>query len=433
MTGSADRLHRWIFLLTAGFLFSAVALRSALSFADDAFATQALLLLLIWLVLLALEAVVTPRWPSLFPLYMIAQTAIVVALLTRTVEGDFYAVLFGILSMQAVQRLGWKTALLWIALFTPLTALPLTLTYDVSQAVAFAAIYTGIDVILAFFTLTTRRAAEARARNEALLEELQVANDEIETYSRQIERLAAARERHRLARELHDSVTQTVFSMNLTAQSAALLLQRDRGAADAQLVRLEDLGQTALAEIRALGSELAAAELDESGLAGTLRRHLAQRGLPDGLSVTLTVEDEAAPGVVPAAGEPGALSATEELCLFRIAQEALNNIVKHARTDEAAIRLRLSPPCRLVVEDHGRGFVLEDGRRAGGMGLGSMRERAAEIGWSFLVTSSPGAGTRIVVEQRSSRQEAPGQAVVGSASVQPSTVEAAASDGRMEP
>ena len=159
---------------------------------------------------------------------MIAQTAIVVALLTRTVEGDFYAVLFGILSMQAVQRLGWKTALLWIALFTPLTALPLTLTYDVWQAVAFAAIYTGIDVILAFFTLTTRRAAEARARNEALLEELQVANDEIETYSRQIERLASARERHRLARELHDSVTQTVFSMNLTAQSAALLLQRDR-------------------------------------------------------------------------------------------------------------------------------------------------------------------------------------------------------------
>ena len=154
----------------------------------------------------------------------------------------------------------------------------------------FAAAYTGIDIILAFFTLTTRRATEARARNEALQDELRAANDEIESYSRQIERLAAARERHRLARELHDSVTQTVFSMNLTAQSAALLLRRDRSAADVQLARLEDLGQTALAEIRVLGSELAAVELDESGLAHTLRRHLAERGLPDGLSVTLSVD-----------------------------------------------------------------------------------------------------------------------------------------------
>ena len=127
MTGSADRLQRWIFLLTAGFLFTAVALRSALSFADDIFATQVLLLLLVWLVLLVLEAIAAPRWASLLPLYMIAQTAIVVALMARTVEGDFYAVLFAVLSMQATERLGWKTALLLIALFAPLTALPLTL------------------------------------------------------------------------------------------------------------------------------------------------------------------------------------------------------------------------------------------------------------------------------------------------------------------
>ena len=396
MTDSANRLHRWILLLTAGFLYAATALRTVLSFRDDAFLTDALLLLLLWLALFAVEGVLTVRWPSFFPLYMASQTAIVVVLLARTESGDFYAVLFGILSMQAMRRLGWRTALMWLGLFTPLIALPLTLTFGVAQALAFAGIYTAVDAFLAFFTWTTRRAEEARARTQALLVELVAANDEIETYSRSAERLSAAKERHRLARELHDSVTQTVFSMNLTAQSAALLLPRDRSAAGAQLERLEETALSSLAEIRALGSELGVAELDEGGLARAISRHLAERGLPDGLAVSLQVEGEAA---------PGSLTAAQELSLFRITQEALNNIVKHAGADEAAISLRLSPLCSLRVEDGGRGFDLEAGLGAGGLGLRGMRERAAEIGWDLRVDSAPGQGTRIVVEEPSGRVE----------------------------
>jgi signal transduction histidine kinase len=401
MTGSADRLNRSIFLLTAGALYAAACLRSILSLAGDALLTEVLLLLLAWLILLVVEAVVTPRWSSFFPLYMTAQTAIVVVLLARVESGDFYAVLFGVLSMQAAQRLGWRSAALWIALFAPLTVLPLTLAYSVPQAVTFAAIYTGLDVFLGLFTLATRRAAESRARNRTLMEELEAANVELTAYSRRTERLAAAGERHRLARELHDSVTQTVFSMNLTAQSAALLLLRDRSAAVAQLDRLRELAQTALGEIRALGSELAVTELDEDGLAPALRRHLAGRGLPGDLSVTLSVEGGEAPGLPPGSGRQACLSPAEELCLFRIAQEALNNIVKHARAHEAAIRLRLSPPCRLEIEDHGRGFRMDEGLGTGGIGLRGMGERAAEIGWSYSVDSTPGAGTRIAVEQPS--------------------------------
>ena len=402
MTDSADRLDRSIFLLTAGALFTASCLRSVLSMAGDALLTEVLLLLLAWLALLVVEAVVTPRWSSFFPLYMTAQTAIVVLLLLAVVEsGDFYAVLFGVLSMQAAQRLDWRSALLWIALFAPLTALPLTLAYGVPEAIVVAAIFTGLNVFLGLFTLATRRAGEARAHNRALTEELEAANVELAEYSRRTERVAAAGERHRLARELHDSVTQTVFTMNLTAQSAALLLPRDRSAAVDQLDRLRELAQTALREIRVLGSELAAMELDEDGLASALRRHLAERGLPADLSVTLSVEGGEARGRPPASGKPAGLSPAEELCLFRVAQEALNNIVKHAQAREAAIRLRLSPPCRLEVEDHGRGFRMDEGRGGGGMGLRGMGERAAEIGWGFSVASEPGAGTRIVVEQPS--------------------------------
>jgi signal transduction histidine kinase len=388
MIASVNRLHRWIFLLTAGFLFTAAVLRSVLSFAGEALLMASLLLLLAWALLFALEAAVTPRRPSLFPLYLLAQAVILVVLLASTGDsGDFYAVLFGVLSMQAMQRLGWRTALLWIALFTPLIGLTLTLTYDVAQAVAFAANYTAVNVILAFFTLTTRRADQARARDLGLQRELAAANAEIEAYSRRLERLGASEERHRLARELHDSVTQTIFGMNLTAQSATLLLPRDPSAAAKQLDHVEELGRSALAEIGALKAELTVAELERAGLAAMLRRHVAERGLPSGLTVDVSVE-----------GGSDDLPAAEELSLFRIAQEALNNVVKHAGAGHATVRLNLAPPRRLEVEDDGRGFAI-DGERGDGMGLDSMRERATGIGWSFAVASAPGEGTRVVVEQ----------------------------------
>ena len=81
-----------------------------------------------------------------------------------------------------------------------------------------------------------------------------------------------------------------------------------------------------------------------------------------------------------------------------IAQEALNNAVKHSGSDEAVIRLHLEPPCWMEIEDHGQGFDLQAARQSGRMGLTSMQERAAEIGWEVQVITSPGAGTRIRVE-----------------------------------
>lgn len=398
MTGSADRLYRSIFLLTAGLLFAAAALRSVVSLSGDPLLSEVLLLLAVWLALLVLEAVVTPRWASFCPLALAAQTVVVVVLMGRVWHGDFYAILFGVVSMRATQRLGWQTTVLWIALFAPLTALALSLSYDVAEAVVFAVMYAGLAVFLALFTLITARVAEARAGNETLAGELAVANREVEASARRVERLAAAEERHRLARELHDSVTQTLFSMNLTAQSAVLLLPRGRGAASAQLEQLVQLGRSALAEIRALGSELAAGEPEEEdpGLEPALRRHLAERAWPEGLSVTLEVEEAGEEGVAPAAG----LTLAEEHALFRIAQEALNNVVKHAGAEHAVVLLRTAPPRRLEILDDGCGFEGEAARAGGGMGLPGMRERAAEIGWDLRVGPASGCGTRVVVEQR---------------------------------
>jgi signal transduction histidine kinase len=396
MTGSADRLYRSIFLLTAGLLFAAAALRSVVSLSGDPLLTEVLLLLAVWLALLVLEAVVTPRWASFCPLALAVQTVVVVVLMGRVWHGDFYAILFGVVSMRAMQRLGWKTTFLWIALFTPLTVLALSLSYDAGEAVVFALMYAGMDVFLALFTLVTARVAAARAASETLATEVALANREVEVSARRVERLAAAEERHRLARELHDSVTQTVFSMNLAAQSAVLLLPRDRGAVAAQLDVLGQLGRSALDEIRALGSELADEGSGDEDLEAALRRHVAERAWPAGLSVRLDVEVEGGPG----APAGPALSATEEHALFRIAQEALNNVVKHSGARHATVRLRSVSPCSLAVVDDGHGFEPEAVRGRGGLGLAGMRERAREIGWELEVEPAPGGGTCVLAARR---------------------------------
>ena len=108
---------------------------------------------------------VTPRWASFCPLALAAQTVVVGAVLPSGASwhGDFYAILFGVVSMRTMQRLGWQTTFLWIALFAPLTALALSLSYDVAEAVVFAVMYAGLAIFLALFTLITTRVAEARA------------------------------------------------------------------------------------------------------------------------------------------------------------------------------------------------------------------------------------------------------------------------------
>ena len=94
------------------------------------------------------------------------------------------------------------------------------------------------------------------------------------------------------------------------------------------------------------------------------------------------------------------MTPAEEHALFRIAQEALNNVVKHAGAERTVVRLRTAPPRRLEIVDDGRGFDAEAARAGGGMGLRGMRERAAEIGWDLRVAPASGCGTRVLVEQR---------------------------------
>jgi signal transduction histidine kinase len=213
---------------------------------------------------------------------------------------------------------------------------------------------------------------------------------------RRAQEAAVLEERTRLARDLHDSVTQQLFSIALTAQAARAQLEKRTDRAATQIERLQETAAAALAEMRGLIFQLRPPAALERGLVPALQQHIAAVRRRDGLPIELRVEGE---------GE-GRLPHRAEQGLYRIAQEALNNVARHAGECYVVVAVRFDPEqVRLEIEDTGRGFDYEQalargddslgGRR---LGLIGMRERAAELGASFHVESRQGLGTRVIVE-----------------------------------
>jgi signal transduction histidine kinase len=203
----------------------------------------------------------------------------------------------------------------------------------------------------------------------------------------QAEQAAAFAERSRLARELHDSVTQSLYSITLYSEAVARMLTAGAGSEAVEHLReLRATAQEALREMRLLIFQLSPPALDKGDLAGALQMRLDAVEARGGLNVDLRVQG------------------TEQLQplvrqeLYQIAQEALNNALKHARAKAVRVLLDFQESAtRLEVSDDGGGFEPEEARRGGGAGLRGMRERAQAIGGTLRVESSPGKGTRVSV------------------------------------
>jgi PAS domain S-box-containing protein len=197
---------------------------------------------------------------------------------------------------------------------------------------------------------------------------------------------AALEERQRLARELHDSVSQALYSIALNAAAAGESLRRQDGRRTARQVRdVRRLAGAGLAEMRALIFELRAESLAEEGLVAALTKQAAAVEARHALKVRAALGPE----------PPLPLAAKE--ALYRIAQEALHNTVKHARARAAEVTLYQDEGrVALVVRDRGRGF--DPGASfPGHLGLRSMRERAAAAGGALEVESAPRRGTTVRV------------------------------------
>ena len=229
-----------------------------------------------------------------------------------------------------------------------------------------------------------RRQLEQRIAERT--EELNLANERLREKAAQDAVLA---ERTRLARDLHDAVTQTLFSTTLIADILPDLWDLNQAEALRRLEELRVLTRGALAEMRTLLVELRPNALVEVPLPTLLRQLVDALAGRARMNIQLGVEgDYKLPGEV-------------QVGLYRIAQEALNNVVKHAKASEALVTLRLGETVRLTVADNGSGFD-PSSVTADHLGLKIMRERAEAIDAKLSIYSETGEGTQVsIVWQKS--------------------------------
>lgn len=234
---------------------------------------------------------------------------------------------------------------------------------------------------LAFVLLLVNALLSERASQE----KLRRANQQLRESATQIEQLAMAQERSRIARDIHDSVGHSLTALNIQLEGALKLWQSDPQKAHQFLAEAKTLGSTALQDVRQ-----SVATLRHDPIAG---KHLQEA------IAALADQVQHITGIQPEINIllPSTLTNALKTTLYRIVQEALTNITKHADASEIQVSLQTQKDCvRLDIEDNGRGF--QPGQTTSGFGLQGMRERAQAVGGRFYLYSHRGKGCHIQVE-----------------------------------
>jgi PAS domain S-box-containing protein len=201
----------------------------------------------------------------------------------------------------------------------------------------------------------------------------------------QAQALAVLEERQRLARNLHDAINQSLFSAGLIAEVLPRLWERDQAEARRSLEDLRRLTRGAMAEMRALLAELRPSTLIDAELGDLL--HLLGNAFTGRTNI---------PAQVTVVGK-GVLPAEVQVAIYRVCQEALNNIAKHAAASQVEIDLKhAGSSIELSIRDDGRGFDTEQ-TLSGHYGLSMMHERAEGVSAQLLITSQPGHGTELAI------------------------------------
>ena len=239
--------------------------------------------------------------------------------------------------------------------------------------------------------VTERKRAEEQLRttNAALaaeLEERTRAEKEVQALSARLIN-AQEEERTRLARELHDDLSQQIAALSIATSNLKADIPEEQAGARAQSDRLQQ-NLAGLAEgVRRLSHELHPAVLEHAGLAAALRAYCSEFSSLTGVKVTLEVE-----------GSFGDVPSDVSLCIYRIAQEGLQNVAKHARVAQASVQLTRSPELlSLTIADRGAGMAPGRAGAAAGLGLVSIRERTRLVNGAVRIQSMPNEGTTIAL------------------------------------
>lgn len=200
-----------------------------------------------------------------------------------------------------------------------------------------------------------------------------------------------ASERDRIAREMHDGVVQSLFSISLGMEvcKKQILRDPDAGVILGRLDELQEQLNHSMTELRRFIYDLRPKSLTELGLVGAIERWV--KDITSGRAIVGRFEVE---------GEPRVLEGTTDACLYRVAKEAVSNVVRHADATSFDVRLRYEPTSvSLTIVDDGRGFNVDESTASDtGIGLRSMNDRTTRCGGYLRIDSAPGQGTRIEVE-----------------------------------
>ncbi len=222
---------------------------------------------------------------------------------------------------------------------------------------------------------------------QSLGDQIAIAIENARLYQRNSE-LAVLEERNRLARDLHDSVSQSLYSLSLMAEGWKRLVKSGKqGNVEDYTDRFAEITQQALKEMRLLIYEMRTPALEQDGLIGTLRQRLDAVEQHAGIETAFIVD------------ELFSLVAPIEQALYWIAQESLNNALKHSQANKVTIHLsKTQTHIFLDISDNGIGFDVNGPAGSYGLGLATMRERARKINAQLLIETTPGAGTTIRVQ-----------------------------------
>jgi len=235
-------------------IIGAVALRDILFYQSNL--VPVILLLASYALLYILEPWLSQHLDWSKFLYFPIQTAVLIALTNLRPFTDFSSVLYVPVCIQVMRAFSRQAATVLIIFYVALLAATLMIGIGWLEGFALLLLYLAVCAfVISYDFLYLQRQAD-QAESQRLLADLQSAHQQLQEHAAQAEELAAARERNRLARELHDSVSQAIFSITLTSQSARLLLDREPAGVPEQIDRLQKMTEDALSQLRALIAQL---------------------------------------------------------------------------------------------------------------------------------------------------------------------------------
>jgi signal transduction histidine kinase len=272
------------------------------------------------------------------------------------------------------------TALSMLSLFV---AFALTASTDLGTTLVSCLPYTGGMFFFAGLTTALVRQSEERQRAERLLAELEDAHQQLQEYATQVKALAVAEERNRLAREIHDSLGHYLTAITMQLQAAGQLVAEQPERAAESIAKAEEMTRESLAEVRRSVAALRASPLDTAVL-GDAIGELVGEFHDSGIATTFSVK-----------GKSRSLPIQAKTALYRVAQEGLTNVRKHANASAIEVKLAYrSEQVTLSVEDNGTG---QRGEESEGFGLLGLRERIALLGGLLEAGNNPEGGFRLQV------------------------------------